>query len=382
MSRYRVLRMITWLPTGGIERKIAAVLPRLDPELFEVHMCCIRERGPLADALEAAGVPVHVIPFKSRLDPLALLRLRGLVKRLGINLIHSHMYRANVPATALKLLDRNLRVIGHYHNVNTWETPRQVALDRYLAHRRDMNVTVSEAVRKNVQQTLGLPNELTTTLYNCIDLEEFHPLAEFERMEARRSLGLSADDRVIACVARLVPQKNQQLVLNSAVEILRDVPSAKFLFIGGGPDEKLLKALAQQLGLSDRTQFLGRRDDVAQLLAASEVTVLPSLKEGFSNTVLEAMACGSPIVASNVGGNAEIIDQGITGFICDVANDSAGHLEVNSAQFVRYVKRLLLEEDFRQRIAETAIARVQHYGIDSMVHEIEQLYLEVLEGGA
>jgi hypothetical protein len=156
MSRYRVLRMITWLPTGGIERKIAAVLPRLDPELFEVHMCCIRERGPLADDLEAAGIPVHLVPFKSRLDPIGMLKLRRLAKKLEIDLIHSHMYRSNVPATMLKIMNPRLKVIGHYHNVNTWETPRQESLDRYLAARRDMNVAVSEAVRRDVQQRLGI----------------------------------------------------------------------------------------------------------------------------------------------------------------------------------------------------------------------------------
>jgi glycosyltransferase involved in cell wall biosynthesis len=380
MSRYRVMRMITWLPMGGIERKIAAVLPRLDPDLFEVHMCCIRERGPLADALEEAGIPVHLVPFKSRLDPIGLFKLRGLVRKLGINLIHSHMYRANVPATALKTLDKRLRVIGHYHNVNTWETPRQLALDRYLAMRRDMNVAVSEAVRLDVQQRLGLPDRLVTTLYNCVDLDEFHPLSEEARTAVREEIGLAPDDRVVTCVARLVGQKNQQLVIHSAKEILLEIPTAKFLFVGGGPDEELLKARAQQLGIAGSVMFLGRRDDVARLLASSDVAVLPSLKEGFSNTILEAMACGTPMVASNVGGNAEVIDQGVNGFLCDLFENSAGQKEVRAAQFVRYVKRLLLDEESRQRVAQAALARVQHYGLDSMVREIEQLYLEVLEG--
>jgi glycosyltransferase involved in cell wall biosynthesis len=304
-----------------------------------------------------------------------------LVKKLKIDLIHSHMYRANVPATMLKVMNPRLKVIGHYHNVNTWETPRQEKLDRYLAARRDMNVAVSEAVRRDVQNRLGIPERLTTTLYNCVDLDEFQPLDEPERNRVRETLGLESHHRVVTCVARLVKQKNQQLVLRSAPELLQAEPNTRFVFAGAGPDEQMLRGLADDLNISERVNFLGRRDDVAQILGSSDVAVLPSLKEGFSNAILEAMACGVPMVASHVGGNAEVVDHGTNGFLCDVAqNPTTNELEVNQAQFVRHVRRLLLEEDFRQRVAQTALERAQHYGIDAMVREIEELYLEVLEG--
>jgi len=380
LRRYRILRMITWLPMGGIERKIAAVLPRLNKERFEVHLCCIRERGPLADSLEAAGIPVHLIPFKSRLDPVGMLRLRALTRRLGIDLVHSHMYRSNVPATILKLLDKNLKVVGHYHNVDTWESDRQERMDRFLARRRNMNVAVSEAVRRDVEERLGLPPELTTTLYNCVDLNEFRPLGPSERIAVRGSLGFSEEDVLVAMVARVVRQKNQKLVIEAMPELLRAEPRAHFLFIGGGPDEDELKEQVRQMGLAEHVTFLGRRDDVPRLLAASDVAVLPSLKEGFSNAVLESMACGVPMVVSNVGGNAEIIDHGENGFICDVSVGYDSEVEVNSAQFTRHVRRLLVEPDFRKKVSQAALERVQHYGIDAMVREIEQLYLEVLEG--
>lgn len=366
---------------GGIERKIAAVLPRLNRDLFEVHLCCIRERGPLADGLEQSGIPVHLVPFRSRLDPFAMAKLSRLVKRKEISLVHSHMYRSNVPATMLKLLNPRLKVIGHYHNVDTWESTRQVALDRFLAHRRDMNVAVSEAVRRDVQSRLGLPDRLTTTLYNCVDLAEFRPLPPEARKEVRESIGIEPQDLVVIMVARLVAQKNQALVLSSAREILHAAPTARFVMVGGGPDEELLRRLASDLGVAQRVVFLGRRDDVPALLGASDVAVLPSLKEGFSNAVLEAMACGLPVVASDVGGNREVIDHGVNGFICDVnSNPSAAEPPVNDAQFTRYVKRLLVETDFRANMARAALERVQHYGLDAMVREIEQLYLEVLEG--
>lgn len=374
--------MITWLPMGGIERKIVAVLPRLNRDLFDVHLCCIRERGALADDLEALGVPVHLVKFNSRLDPVGLFKLRRLTKRLDIDLIHSHMYRSNTPATALKMFDSSIRVVGHYHNVDTWETRKQLRMDRFMANHRDMNVAVSEAVRHNVVDTLGLPEEITTTLYNCVDLDEFRRLDAAERTAARAELGYTPENRVVIMVARMVAQKNHPLALDVAAEVIRDVPEARFLFVGGGPDEETMIARAAELGIADKCQFPGRRDDVPRLLSASDVAILPSFKEGFSNAVLEAMACGVPIIASDVGGNNEIIDNGENGYLLETAPDPGSRfgIKIVSSHFPRLLKRLLTDNEHRQKLADTAWQKSRHYGIDAMVREIEQLYLEILEG--
>lgn len=381
MGRYRILRLITWLPQGGIERKIVAVLPKLNKELFDVRLCCIRERGALADDLEKLGIPVHLIPFKARLDPFALMKLNKLVKTHKIDLIHSHMYRSNTPATALKLVNPQLSVIGHYHNVDTWESPKQLRMDRFMALRRDMNVAVSEAVRRNVVETLQLPEDITTTLYNCVDLDEFKRSDAASRAQVRRSLGFSDEDKVVIMVARMVGQKNYEMVLRTAPEILKDCPDARYLLVGGGPDQDALQAEAKRLGIADRVTFLGRRDDIPALLGAADVSILPSFKEGFSNAVLEAMATGLPVVASDVGGNAEIIEPGINGYLLDATPSTANKwkMEINETQFARLMKRVLTDNEHRGKLAQAAWEKSRHYGIDAMVKEIEQLYLEILE---
>lgn len=382
MSRYRILRLITWLPTGGIERKIAAVLPKLNREVFEAHVCCLRERGPLASQLEAEGIPVHLCPFSSRWDPGALWRLHRLIKKLDVDLVHCHMYRANVPGTVMKILNSGLVVIGHYHNVDTWESAGQLFVDRLLAPKRDLNLAVSQAVRANVIQTLGLPEHKSRTLYNCVDLTEFHPVSTVERHATRERLGLPAAARVVLMVARLVPQKNQALVVQSIPELLESSPRSHFVFAGGGPDLATLKELVARLNVGANVTFLGSRDDVPRILPACDVFVLPSMKEGFSNAVLEAMACGLPVVASNVGGNREVIDHGVNGFLADIETVQAQGrktVHVNTAQFVRYLKRLLVDEDFRSRIAVAALRQAQSFSLESMVAQTEQLYLELLE---
>ena len=377
MAKFRVLRLITWLPPGGIEHKIAAVLPAMNRDLFEPHVCCIRERGPLADALEEAGVPVHVVPFRNRWDLRAHNRLRDLVVHLRADLVHSHMYRSNVPATVLKLRLPHLRVVGHYHNVDTWETQRQARLDAWMARRRDMNIAVSNAVRENVIRRLSLPPALIRTLHNGVDLERFHSVSAVERHAIRTQMGWSAGTRIILMAARLVPQKNHAFVLRQLPEIFRDAPRARCIFAGAGPEQANLESLAASLGLADRVTFLGSRDDIPRLLSAADIFILPSLKEGFSNAILEAMACGLPVVASDVGGAREIIERGVNGYVIDVQKEGDS-VTVNAGQFIRHMKRLLADDDFRLRLGVGALARVRAFGLDSMVSDIEGLYLDLL----
>jgi glycosyltransferase involved in cell wall biosynthesis len=381
-GRHRVLRLITWLPNGGIERKIAALLPRLNPDRFEAQVCCIRDRGPLADELEAAGIPVHLIPFRGRWDPFALRRLRRLVVEQRISLVHAHMYRANTPATALKWSLPHLRVVGQYHNVDTWESARQRRMDAWLARRRDLNVAVSQAVRENVARTLNLPASGLRTIYNGVDLHEFRPVATADRHAIRERLGWPASIRVAVMSARLVPQKNHAFVLRCAAEILRVEPRARFVFAGGGGEEENLRRLAVELGLGEHAVFMGERDDVADLLAASDVFMLPSLREGFSNSIIEAMACGLPAVVSGVGGAREVVSNGRNGFVVDAIAPAGGAaVEVSAPQFVRHLKRLLVDDDYRIRLGANAAQDARRFSLDNMVRDVEEMYLELLGEG-
>lgn len=390
MSRHRILRLITWLPAGGIERKILAVLPRLNSDLFELHVCCLRERGPLAEQLETAGIPVHVVRFGRRWDPLALMRLRNLARGLNISLIHAHMYRANTPATVMKMFDKRIVVAAQYHNMDTWDTPWQLRMDRLLAPRRDLNVAVSEAVRCELIERLALPAEKTRTIYNGVDIREFHPVAAAERHALRERMGLPVAARLVIMPARLTRQKNQALVIGCARDILQAAPRTHFLFAGSGGDEQMLRNLAEQCGVSRNVSFLGNRADMPELLSACDVAVLPSTKEGFSNAVIESMACGLPVVASNVGGNSEVIDRGINGYLLDPpptqptgspGGDSfAGPAfqGVNASQFTRFVKRLVTEDDHRAARGAAARIRALDFSLDIMVRRVEQMYMDLL----
>lgn len=380
MKIIKVLRVITWLPQGGIERKIVSVLPRLNRHIFEPHLCCLRERGPLADELEQQGVPVHVIPFGSRLDPRGLWKLHRLIRQLGIDIVHAHMYRANTPVTVLSLLGEKVRVVGHYHNVDTWETWRQRRLDAFLARRRHLNLAVSDAVRRNVIENLSLPEDKIMTLYNGVDTEEFRPVADAEKESLRLQLGLPPEAIIVIMVARLVSQKNHRFVIENIRELSRDYPNLCFVFAGGGPLERELKELAESRGVMRQIIFLGKRDDVPRLLAASDISILPSSREGFPNTVLESMASGLPTIASGVGGVREIIDHGVNGFVLEVEARPTGVVP-KEVEFVRLLRRLASDAELRRRLGAAARQTALRFNLDVMVKKTESLYGKLMEEG-
>ena len=361
-----VLRVITWLPVGGIERKILAVLPRLDPERFRVRVVCLRERGELASALEAAGIRVDLSPMPTRLSPVGLRRLTRYMRREQIDLVHAHMYRSNVPATIAARAARVPAVICQIHNVDSWDTPRQRWMDRLLCRWRHAIVAVSERVRRDVIASLNVPAERTRVIYNGVETERFADGSL--REPTRQALGLRPSDLAIVYHHRLVDQKNPGILLKIASRIAARRRGVRVLVAGDGPRREGLERAAAEQGLADRLRFLGKRDDVPALLQASDLAILPSFKEGFSNALLEALAAGLPVVATDVGGNAEAIEHGKSGWIVPPHNDAA---------FLSAVAELVDSPAERKRMAREASRRAERFSLERMVAEVEALYEEL-----
>jgi len=365
---YHIARVITWLPRGGIERRLAALLPRLNSPPFRVSVVCIRERGPLADELEKAGVPVAVVPFRSRLDPRGLRALARWLRREHVSLVHSHMYRSNVPATIAARFARVPAVLCQIHNINTWETCRQRWMDRFLLRWRSAMVAVSEEVKRDVVANLGCSPEFVRVLYNGVDVEEFASAAPDP--ELRRSFGAGDGRLLVVVLARLVEQKKHTRLFR-ALERVRDrLPPVRVLLVGEGKLRRELEREVRERHLDDIVAFAGFRDDIPAILAIADLSVLTSDREGFSNAAVESLAAGVPVVATDVGGNREAIVDGETGFL--VPPDDV-------EQLARSIEKLLGDGDLRRRMGEAARKRARLFSLDRMLEETRNLYLEFLE---
>jgi len=318
---------------SGAERSLLELVQRLDRQRFE-PLAILPGEGPLATALRRADVSVTFRPlcrFKRTRQPGALARyganwfrqtasLALHLRQQRIDLLHANSTNAalyGVPAARLA----GRPSVWHLRDLRPLR-PHAPLLGR-LATRV---VAISHAVADHAAAS-GVPGDKIVTIWNGIDSQVFHPRIVGTRV--REELGLPAEAFVAVMVAQMVPWKGHRYFLEAARRVLAEAPAAYFLIVGEdlfhdhpdyGPE---LHALAQRLGLGGRLIFTGYRSDVAEVLAAADVLVMPSLGEPFGRTLLEAMSLAKPVIATAWGGPLEIVANGRTGFLVPPANAGA-----------------------------------------------------------
>jgi glycosyltransferase involved in cell wall biosynthesis len=312
--RLRVLQVIGSLHIGGAENVVVNLARRLDPERFDVRVCCTRARGVLAERLAAEGVEVKcVAPRAHRLRYATPLSLLASVWRSGADVVHTHGTPAMLhtgPLAALRLLPAWVHTF-HFGNYGAGLT-REMRMERRLCRRASHLVAVSETQRRTLLEHYGLAPDRIGTIVNGVDPS---PTAHdpAHRTAVRAALGLAPDDIVVGTVAVLSEQKGITHLLQASPRILGRDPRVRVLIVGGGPYEERLRAEAAALGLGDRIVLTGWRADGAALLPALDVFVMASLWEAMPMVLLETMAVGLPIVVTDVGENRAIVGDGLCG---------------------------------------------------------------------
>jgi glycosyltransferase involved in cell wall biosynthesis len=361
---------------GGAEQLILMTAPRLRRAGFEVTVACLKEWGPVGDELQAAGIRALALGARSPIDPRAAGRLISLLRRERIQIVHAHLFLANVVARLLGRLSGDPVVITTHHDTDVWMGRRHRLLERATAPLSDAVVTCSEAVRQYALATYRLRPGLVQTLRNAIVIPERRADAG-GRERLRRLFCAGPEDRVIATVGRLdEPKKGLTVFLRAAGRLARDMqtidggPKVRFVLVGEGPARPRLEALARDEEIESLTTFMGERRDVNDLMEAFDLFVQPSLWEGFGVTLLEAMAASLPVVASRVGGIPEIVRDGETGCLVEPGD---------AAALAGECLRLLRDPDLATRLGEAGRARLEeNFDIERLVEETAALYRELL----
>ena len=359
----KICHVVLSLRPGGLENGVVNVINGLDRSRFRSSVCCLQEKGEFVARIRDPDVEVTAMGLQPGNDLRLPLRLAALFRRQRTDIVHTR----NAESFFYGVLGARLagvpRVVHSEHGRTFPEKRLRALAQRWLLRFVDYSFAVSARLKEDLQNEIGVGREQFHVLYNGVDLQKF-PLA------ARRP---ERGEILIGSVGRLVKVKNYGLLLRAFARLPAQA-RCRLILIGDGPERAGLQAQAAQLAVQDRVQFAGHRDDVPRLLQDLDVFVLPSISEGMSNTMLEAMACGATVVASDVGGNRELVEHGASGLL--FASDDLDGL-------TRALARVVTDEAFRAQLAAAAACRVRaEFSIQAMIGRYEDMYRAVARGSA
>ncbi|MCS7305281.1 MAG: glycosyltransferase [Thermoguttaceae bacterium] len=365
--RSRILQIIPSLDRAGAEKQMTLLATGLPREEFEVHVCALTRSGPLENELRQAGIPVHLIGKRWRADPQAYWRLRRLIAKLRPDLVHTWLFAANAYGRQAAFACRVPVVVASERCEDPWKGVLEWLIDRWLARKTARIVVNSQAVR-NFYIRYGLPRDKLVVIPNGVMPAEPSPVS---RQELLAELGLPENCYLVGVIARLWPQKRIKDAIWAAdlLKVIRD--DVHLLIIGDGPQRDRLQRFRDQCRIRDKVHFLGHREDVPRILPHLDVVWSTSAYEGQSNAIMEAMAAGVPVVATDIPASRELLQHGVTGFLFPLGD---------RATLARYTQKLLCDRELARRIAQAAQQYVlTHFSVNTMLHRYVELYRELLE---
>jgi len=312
------------LDRGGLERTVVDLIASQREAGHQCRVICLFKLGLLAKELLASGVRVDACGKRPGLDLRALRRARALIRQSPDAVLHTHNAMAHYYAVIASLgLPLKCRINTRHGMGGRSKSGRQEWIYRQSMRFTDYTVAVCEAARARFAAEGVAPRRGLLSVPNGIRLDRFKPASVAGRQALAAELGWPEGSRIIGTVGRLQPVKDHALLLRAFAKVRMQVPEAVLAIVGDGPLRGALEAQAGQAGLSDAVRFLGDRHDVPRLLTGMDVFALSSVSEGYSIALLEACAAGLPIVATDVGGNREIVHDGINGRLVPAADVAA-----------------------------------------------------------
>ncbi|MDX2038070.1 MAG: glycosyltransferase [Isosphaeraceae bacterium] len=359
--KFNVVHLTYALDMGGCERLQVEFAKWADRDKFDLRFVAIDSLGRVAKIIEGLGWPVDTLSKPQGFQPHYFFKLAQLLRRWKVDVIHTH---DNGPmfygAVAARMSGVPVVVHTRHHGKLPWVSARQVKIASVVSRMVDSVCGVSkDSLREGILE--GIPKSRLKTVWNGIDTTRFH-------FDPER-LGRPGPLVSVAC---LRPDKNTESLIQATAKIIRQDPTFVLKLAGDGQPERvnMLKQMAVDLGVADHVIFLGNVADVPALLAESSVMVLPSTTEGISVAILEAMACGVPVIATAVGGNPEVVEHEVTGLLVP-ANDADAIADA--------MLRLHRDPELRKRFGAGARRKVvRDFEVRRMVAEYEAIYLEHL----
>lgn len=365
----RIMYIIPTLGIGGTQRQLVNLIQGLIKEVdYYIEVSTLYKGGPIAEELNDLGIKINYINMKNIYDLFSLRRLIRILRYGNFNIVHTFLFDANVLGAFSAKQAGVEAIISSRRDMDIWKFKRHIWAERLGAKLSKKIIANSNAVKEFVIQQEKISPSKIEVILNGIDLNSFHKSKEV--FDLRKEFGLSKDHFIIGTIGTISEKKGQRYLIKAAREILNVFSQSRFIFVGNGPLENELRKLTNTLSLSDKVVFTGLRQDVTAILSMIDIFCLPSIYESCPNVILEAMACGLPVVATNVGGVSEI-----------VINEEIGTLvpSKDPEAIAKAIIKLLRHEGLREKMVQQGRKIVeQKFSLERMVSDYHNFYERLL----
>lgn len=366
----KVVHIVKATGIHGTERHLLTLLPELNKNHEIIFIILTEPDKPVSEyfnLLGKKGIRACNVVIRFDMDPLCFLKIFILLKRLRPALVHTHLIHGDMYGIAAARLAGIDNIVSTKHNDDNFRRDKFIrALNVFLNRRTKRVITISNWITKFVNQVEGVALEKIKTIH--------YGLGRLEYVGAenpfRKEMGFGNRDIVLGIIARLVEQKGHQFLIEAFSSAFREDHRLRLLIVGDGELKASLQNYVQAKNLDRVIFFTGYRDNIAEILDAVDIFVHPSLWEGFGLAILEAMAMGKPVIATNVSAIPELVEDGMTGFLVPVK-------DVNS--LAKAITKLSSDEDLRKKFGENAMEKWRElFSVDRMVAQTVKLYDELL----
>lgn len=359
------------LQVGGMENGVVNVSNGLNRDIFEMSICCLNGMGPLRERLNEDVKVLDMLQAPGKAWHLPL-RLARVFREENVDIIHTHNSFAAIYGISAGRLSRSCIVVHGEHGMIDFLTGYRKALKTLVCSLSHRITTVSAGLKEDVASTWRVPPEKIVAILNGVDMQKF---CKREVTNIRAGDGLlvkSEDEVVLGAVGRLSDQKNYPFLLEALGAIVERCPKVKLVIVGDGPLRPELERMVDDLSIRKNVHFLGERSDVPEALSLMDIFLFPSYKsEGLANCLLEAMSVGLPVVASDIKGNSEAVEDNRTGFIFPTNSRSS---------FIEKVMQLVENEQLRRDFGVAGRNRIREiFSLERMMKNYEEFYLKELE---